>query len=611
MQIWLEPVRSACRATVLALALAGASASIESTLAAEGRAAELRSQFGNYLAGRVARGQHDTSAAADYYERALDRDPTNIALLEQAMLMDAVEGHHERAGKLALSLVEKQPAHRVARLILAVADANSGKWASAHEHFKAASSTAIGELTSALARGWALAAQGELKAAMDALDSVKQAEWAQFYVRYHRALINDWAGRRQEAKASYERIFKSESKVLRVALAYAHHASASGDQKLARSIIEEHIKNSSGTPHPSARALADKLKSNDKLGILVETPEEGLTEVFYGLGEALAAEGSAGLTIGSVYLQLGLQLKKDSTFALAALAGVYESMRRYDAAIETYDRIPASAPVHAAVQIRKALNLNQLERVDEAKTVLERLAAENPSDIRALDALGGIMRGHKRFAEAVDYYTRIINTLGPKPEKRAWTYFYGRGTSYERLKKWPLAEADLQKALQLAPDQPLVLNYLGYSWVDQNKNLKQGLALIEKAVNLKPDDGYIVDSLGWAHYRLGNFKEAVKWLERAVELRPEDPVLNDHLGDAFWRVGRRLEARYQWEQALTLKPEAEEIEKIKAKIAKGLPAKGSERVAKRAKDPAKAENPKKQTRLAPPAPADTPNPQLR
>ncbi len=130
-----------------------------------------------------------------------------------------------------------------------------------------------------------------------------------------------------------------------------------------------------------------------------------------------------------------------------------------------------------------------------------------------------------------------------KPEKRHWTYYYARGTCYERLKKWPQAEADLQRAMQLYPDQPLVLNYLGYSWVDQGRNLKQGMSLIEKAVSLKPDDGYIVDSLGWAHYRLGNYKEAVRYLERAVELRPEDPVLNDHLGDALWRVGREREAR--------------------------------------------------------------------
>ena len=215
--------------------------------------------------------------------------------------------------------------------------------------------------------------------------------------------------------------------------------------------------------------------------------------------------------------------------------------------------------------------------------LLDEVARENPSDIRPLDALGSIMRGHKRFADAIDYYTRAI-ALIDKPESKHWSYYYSRGTSYERLKKWPLAEADLQRALQLSADQALVLNYLGYSWIDQNRNLKQGLALIEKAVKQKPDDGYIVDSLGWAYYRMGNFKEAAKHLERAVELRPDDPVLNDHLGDAFWRVGREREARFQWDQALTLKPEPEDAEKIKKKLQKGLPAPAQARQPKRTKE---------------------------
>lgn len=236
--------------------------------------------------------------------------------------------------------------------------------------------------------------------------------------------------------------------------------------------------------------------------------------------------------------------------------------------------------------------------MDEAQKLLDETARQNPTDIRPLDAMGGILRGHKRYAEAVDYYSRAI-ALIDKPEAKHWSYYYARGTCYERIKKWPLAEADLQKALQLSPDQALVLNYLGYSWIDQNRNLKQGLALIEKAVRQKPDDGYIVDSLGWAYFRLHNFKEAAKHLERAVELRPEDPVLNDHLGDAYWRVGREREARFQWEQALTLKPEPEDAEKIKRKLQKGLPAPVQARQPKRTKEVQGRDQSKKRTEVAP------------
>ncbi len=373
---------------------------------------------------------------------------------------------------------------------------------------------------------------------------------------------------------------------------------AAGDLKLARAVLKEHLDKVAGEGQPMVRALQAQLQGNDVVPLLIESPEAGYSEVFYGLGEALSSEG--GVSLGAIYLQMALVLRPNSPFALAALANVYEVTKRYDAAIATYDRVPKDTPMQHAIEIRKAVNLNLLEKVDDAKALLERLANDNPDDVRPLVTLGDIMRSHKRFQEAVDYYTRVI-ALTPRPEARHWVYWYSRGTSYERIKKWPLAETDLLRALQLAPDQPLVLNYLGYSWIDQNRNLKQGMAMIEKAVAAKPDDGYIVDSLGWAHYRLGNFREAVRYLERAVELRPEDPVLNDHLGDAYWRIGRQREARFQWEQALTLKPEPDDAEKINQKLLKGLASLGSVRPAKKTKEAVKVETPKKrvETQLAP------------
>ena len=158
-------------------------------------------------------------------------------------------------------------------------------------------------------------------------------------------------------------------------------------------------------------------------------------------------------------------------------------------------------------------------------------------------ALGNILRARKQFAECAEAYSKAHRAASPSPSKPNWLIFYFRGICYERSKQWPKAEADLKKALELFPDQPHVLNYLGYSWVDQGINLDEGMKMIRRAVEQRPDDGYIVDSLGWAYYRLGNYEEAVKHLERAVELKPEDPTINDHLGDAYWKVGRKLEAQ--------------------------------------------------------------------
>lgn len=534
-----------------------------------------RSLVGSYLAGRFARTQQDSDKAAIFYRNALVRDPGNEVLIEQAFVMELTEGHWPRATQLAEELAAKQPTHRFARMFLGLSEFKGGNFKKADEHFVAAATGPIGELTSALARAWIKLAQHDADGALALLDVPKQAEWAQFYLRYHRALIADIASRRAEARTAYERVFKQDNRTLRTALAYAQHAANSGDMKLARSILKDHLDRGQGEGHPLARALRDRLQDGAKIDMLINDATEGLAEVFYGLGEALTGEG--GVSVGIVHLQMALFLEPNHAFALAALANALETSKKYVEAIEVYDRIPKGSPLESSIEIRKAFNLNSLERVDEAKDVLDRLLTADPTDLKVIDALGNIMRSRKRYAEAAEYYSRAISQI-TKPEKRHWTYYYARGTSYERLKRWPAAEVDLQKALQLYPDQPLVLNYLGYSWIDQGRNLKQGMGLIEKAVALKPDDGYIVDSLGWAHFKQGNFREAVRYLERAVELRPEDPVLNDHLGDALWRVGREREARFQWEQALTLQPEPEDAEKIKRKVAKGLASLAQPRV---------------------------------
>jgi tetratricopeptide (TPR) repeat protein len=192
--------------------------------------------------------------------------------------------------------------------------------------------------------------------------------------------------------------------------------------------------------------------------------------------------------------------------------------------------------------------------------------------MEAIMALGNVLRGHKKFSECANVYSKGVAAF-PIPKKANWVLFYFRGICYERSKQWPKAEADLKKALELYPDQPHVLNYLGYSWIDQGVNLDEGMEMIKKAVQQRPDDGYIVDSLGWAYYRIGNYDEATKQLERAIELKPEDPTINDHLVTHTGGFGRVLEARFQWAHARDLKPDPEELPKIEEKLKDGCPKK--------------------------------------
>jgi tetratricopeptide (TPR) repeat protein len=299
----------------------------------------------------------------------------------------------------------------------------------------------------------------------------------------------------------------------------------------------------------------------------VDTPQAGAAEVLYGLGAALGRRG--GEDLGLIYLQLSLYLAPSHPLALLSLGDLYEAMKKPELANKIYERVPLNSPLQRNAQIQLALNLDALDRTDEAKASLEKIIAANPGDLEAIMALGNVQRGRKQFAECGDVYSKGVDTL-TKTEKANWVIFYFRGICYERSKQWAKAEADLKKALELYPDQAHVLNYLGYSWIDQGINLDDGMRMIKRAVEQRADDGYIVDSLGWAYYRLGNIEEAVKHLERAIELKPEDPTINDHLGDAYWRIGRELEARFQWSHARDLKPEPEDLIKIEQKLKSGL-----------------------------------------
>ena len=240
-------------------------------------------------------------------------------------------------------------------------------------------------------------------------------------------------------------------------------------------------------------------------------------------------------------------------------------------AIKVYERMPASSPLKRNAQIQLATDLDAADRSDEAIKILKEVTAEDSKDIEAIMALGNVERGRKKFSDCATTYSKALEVMPAATDKNTWVTYYYRGICEERSKQWSKAEADMRKALELQPEQPHVLNYLGYSWIDQGINLDEGMKMIKRAVDQRPDDGYIVDSLGWAYYRIGNFEDAVKNLERAIDLKPEDPTINDHLGDAYWRIGRTLEAKFQWAHARDLKPEAEELPKIEAKIENGLP----------------------------------------
>ncbi len=521
---------------------------------------------GSYLAARHASLQRDAAAAAAFYRSALRGDPKNVELIDRAFISALAEGDIDNAVALAERVLANDKSNRVARLVMGVRALKQKKYATAQPNITQSVRGPITDLVATLLSAWASQGAGETRAAIAAIDKLAGPEWYPIFKDLHAGLILDAAGRHKEAGVRFERAYKLDDSALRIVDAYGRWLSRHKGADAALAVYEAFDKKLAR--HPLVVEAMRELKAGKKLAPLVDTAQAGAAEALYGIGASLTRRGGEDLAL--VYLQLALYLQPRHALAMLALADLYESVKKPPMAIKVYEQVPANSPLKRNAQIQLATNLDTTDRTEEAIAILHRVIAEDAGDLEAVVALGNIERGRKKFAECAKTYSQAIDIL-PDAAKNNWVYYYFRGICEERSKQWPRAEADLKKALELQPDQPQVLNYLGYSWIDQGVNLDEGMKLIRKAVESRPDDGYIVDSLGWAYYRIGDYDNAVKHLERAIDLKPEDPTINDHLGDAYWRVGRTLEARFQWAHARDLKPEPEDLAKIEAKLRDGLP----------------------------------------
>jgi tetratricopeptide (TPR) repeat protein len=521
---------------------------------------------GNYLAARHAGSERDSAAAAAYYLNVLKADPKNPDLLSRAFLSVLTGGDIDQAGKLADRLLQADHTDRIARLVVGVRALKQKDYSTARQNFAQSVRGPVTDLTATLLSAWAIAGAGDTRVSIDTMDKLSGPDWYSIFKDLHAGLILDLANNKKDAGKRYERAYKVDPTAVRMVEAYGRYLARGGNKADALKVYGDF--NKVLPDHPLIVQEMKAVNDGDKLPLLVDSPQAGGAEALYGLGASIGRRGGEDLAL--IYLQLALYLEPSHVMALLSLADLYESLKKPDLAIKVYERVPPSSPLSRNAEIQLAGDLDQLDRSDEAKKRLEHVIAEHPKDTEAILALGNIQRGRKEFAECADTYGKAIDTIA-NPDKSNWVVFYFRGICYERSHQWPSAEADMKKALELFPEQPLVLNYLGYSWVDQGAHLDDGMDMIRRAVEQRPDDGYIVDSLGWAYFRTGNYDEAVKNLERAVELKPDDPTINDHLGDAYWRVGRTLEAHYQWSQAKDLGPEKEDLPKIEAKIKDGLP----------------------------------------
>ena len=557
-------------ALVLALSVGGA---VEAR-AAKSEAGGAKTTTGSYLAAFHAEYIGDSAAAADFLGRVLAADADNAAVRRRAFIHLVSGGRVEQAVPLAEKIKSGGRTAALATITLSIAAARAGDMDTADALLASPLPGNFGEVIAPMLRAWIRQGLSDTEGAIEMLAPLDEDQGLKVFRNIQAALIFDLSGQSEKAETAYARaMVAGESPALRLIEAYVSFLARAGKFDEAQAILDAVPADQRvAISYVAAKGNLDRGRDARRF---VGSANEGLAQALFEVAVELRGENAPNIAL---FLgQLAVYVDPDLAIGHVLIAEILDDQGQVEAAVDSYHRVSDDSPLGWQVRVRRAELLSDLDKSDEAIALLEAMAAERTDQADPLIRMGHILRDEERFDEAVLAYDRAAARI-PDLQPRHWFLLYTRGIALERSKDWPRAEEDFLKALEFKPDQPFVLNYLGYSWVDQGVHLGRAREMIERAVELRPRDGYIVDSLGWALYRIGDFEGAVGHLERAVELRPEDPVINDHLGDAYWRVGRLREARFQWTRSLSLEPADDQIDLIRGKLRDGLaPGDGSER----------------------------------
>ena len=537
-------------------------ASVSSSVGAQSDGDDSAGAYGDYLSARFAAEHHDLSEAAAFFRSSLDRDPKDPQLLNLAFFYAVSAGQVDQATELAGRVAAVSPADRAARLTLAVAALKRRDYKAVRAQL---ATSAKEPFTITLIDAWAKAGMGDGAGAETTLNGLHAQSGADALAYFNEAMLEEFLGRKDKADAFYNLALKAGGSSPRVIDAYGRFLERSGRLKDAQANYAKVPDD--GSFAPIAKAGLARIALGQTPDPLIVHAEDGAAEALFGTAASLGDASSQDISI--LYLRLTLYLQPNLDLAKLLLADRFEALTKYENAIEVLRGIGRDSPYYHIAAVEIAVNQARSDKVDEAIANLNALTAIYPGDGETWTALGDVYRQAKKYADAAKAYDRAIQAVGT-PTKKDWPLYYVRATAEQQSNNWTAAEADLKLALKLNPDEPQTLNFLGYSWVDQHRNIGQAVTMLEKASALAPDDGYIIDSVGWAYYRLGRYADAVNTLERAVRIVPGDSTINDHLGDAYWKVGRKLDARFQWNHALAFGPEDADKKKIEKKLQAGL-----------------------------------------
>lgn len=512
---------------------------------------------GAYLAARSADANADFEALVEYGTRALAERPDNAGIMEGLLVAHLGLGQIDQAVPVARRLVEMSEGNELGQIVLLGDAMGREDWAAVEDTMNGGFS--VGGLMDPLILAWTAIGDGRMSRALEIFEELSQDDVAKQVSAFQKAQALAYVGDYEGAAAILSGEAGVELALNRSGvIAYAQILSQLERNNDAIALLDAQLPN---TGDEEIAMLRAELESGATVEFdSVKSPKDGLSALFYNVAEVLANDASPSLVL--IYARLSQFLDPENVSATLLCAAVFEDMQNHELAVQTYDQIAPDSRAYVQAMMGKASALRRSDQADAGIETLTTLADRYPDLAPVHVALGDAHRYEEAWPEAIAAYDRAIS-LYPEEVAAQWAVYFARGIVNERGGRWEDAERDFRKALELEPDQPSVLNYLGYSLVEKRENLDEALGMIEKAVDQRPNEGYIVDSLGWVYYRLGRYEEAVPQMEKAVSLMPVDPVVNDHLGDVYWAVGRTREAEFQWSRALSFITDETNLEEVK------------------------------------------------
>ncbi len=521
-----------------------------------------------YLSGRHAEINADAEKAVKFYDRVTGLDPENLNAVQSTYFLATQNGDFAAAVPAARRSYDANPRRGMASVILAVDQIKAGEYAKAFAYLPRSSAQTMNAFALPVMRAWAIAPQRTVENAIDELQGLKNFQETASLVDAVTGQLNEFYGRKPEALAAYDALAaRAENKdflfSMLSAAAEGYHRLGKDDQ--IKPLFDRFNKVHAASPTVDAYAAIVA-----KMPVRKVTPAEGMADAMFMSAELLLMNdpNEVRAQIATAYAQAALYLNPDLDIARRFIGSTLAARNHFDESNAILASLKKTSPGYLEVQMQIAENLLRMNKTDEALAALQSVLKDKPTWAEAHVATGDILRQQKKFNESVTAYDNALKYAGNRPEN--WAIYYSRGISLERNKNWDAAEKDFRKALELRPDDPNILNYLGYSYLDRGVKLGEARRLIENAYRQRPNDGYIIDSFGWALYMNGEYAQAVQSLEKAVESTPADATVNEHLGDVYWKVGRRNEARFQWERALGLEIDEELRVGLRKKLERGL-----------------------------------------